>query len=222
MRVALSDAVWWSAGAALAFMLLMPPHKTGDRLGLRRFVTPEVSSEWRVGQRFRMNAPELNGISIRAVAVGSVSGRFRLTVRDRDARDVERSGYVSAEALVRDDHFTFMFEPIEDSTDHEYQFDIVPAPDMPGRGVALRATKGPRPEGFALRINNAPRWASLAFQTHTPSVSSFRSLIGARDPDRPPRWLALLGLFGVWISMRWVLRAVRRREEPPIDAKGVA
>ena len=202
------DAAWWALGLVVAIALVAPRPKTGDGLGLRRYRTVEVSDEYRVAQRFRMNAPGLHGVDVRAAAVGPVSGSFRLTLRDRDASDVERSIDVSAEDLVREKRYLFRFEPIENSADHEYQLEIAPAPSSPGRGVALWATKGARAPERALRINDVQRWGSLAFQTHTPSVPLLQALLQARDPDRPPQWLALVGLFGAWIALRFVLRGV--------------
>ena len=212
------EAAWWLLGAVMLGVLLAPPTKTSDRLGLRRFLTPEVSSEWRVGQRFTMNAPEMDGIEICAAAVGRASGSFRVSVRDLDARDVERSADVSAADLLRDSCYLVRFEPIEDSADHQFQIDIAPSPDRPGRGVALRATKGPRPEQAALRINDVPRWGSLAFQSHTPSRSMFRTLLSANEPERPPRWLALIAFLAAWLSIRFIFHAIVPDEALAADA----
>jgi hypothetical protein len=220
-QTVLVEALWLLPGLALAATLFLPPPKTGDALGLRRFRTIEVSPEYQVAQRFRMNAPGLNAIEIRPAAVGPVSGRFRLTLRDRDARNVERSAEVVAADFVRESRYLFAFDPIADSADHEYQLEIAVAPSDPGRGVALWATRGDRPEGSALRINNAPRWGSLAFQTATPSVSLFRRLLADRDPGGPPRWLAMAGLFGAWVAFRFVLKGVLAAHDPVAAASAV-
>jgi hypothetical protein len=215
IRASFADLAWWSLGLLLAAAVFGPPQHVGERLGLRRHLTPQVSDEWRIGQRFRMDAPMLNGVEIRAAAVGPVSGRVRLALQDRDAREVQRSAEVAAAELVREGSYVFRFEPIAKSADHEYQFEIAPAADDPGRGVALWATKGPREEYSALRINNERRWGSLAFQTYTPAVSVFNRLIQADDSARPSAWLALVGLFGGWLALRFVLRAVAAAEPEP-------
>ena len=221
-RVTVVDAIWCALGVLLAVGLVLPPSKTGEGLGLRRFRTVDVSGDYWIAQRFRMNAPDLTGVEIRPVAVGPVSGRYRLTIRDRDARNVERSTDVAAADLVRESRYRFRFEPIADSVDHEYQLEIAPAADDPGRGVALWANKGARVEGSALRINNAPRWASLAYQTETPTMSPLRSLLAPGDPERPPRWLALVGLLGSWIALRFVLHGLAAAQDDPDALRSAA
>ncbi len=212
------QGLWLALGIVMAVVLAMPPEKTGQGLGLRRFLTVEVSREYPIAQRFRMNAPDLTGIEIRPAAVGPVRGRFRLVLRDRDGRDVERSIEVAAADLVREGRYQSTFAPIGESAGHEFQFEMLVSPSDPGRGVALWASKGGRPEGSALRINNAPRWASLAFQTETPAVSLLRRLVNGGDPSRPPRWLALVGFAASWVALRFVLNGLlaasdRRRGE---------
>ena len=204
------DALWVLLGGLLVAVLVEPPDVTGESLGLRRHLTPPVSEEWRVAQRFRMNAPDLNAIELQPETVGPVRGTYLLTVRDRDARGVERITEVKAEDLVRDDSFVYRFETIEDSEGHEFEFEIASVPDDPGSGVALWATKGERAEGAAMRINNEARWGSLAYQAHTPVVSPLRSLLSPGDAARPPRWLGLVGVVGLWLSLRFVFRSAAR------------
>ena len=223
LRAVLVEGLWLAPGIALAATLFLPPSKTGDTLGVRRYRTIEVSSEYQIAQRFRMNAPGLHAIEIRPAAVSEVRGHFRLTLRDRDARNVERSADVAAADLVREPRYRFSFDPIADSEDHEYQLEIAVAPSDPGRGVALWATRGERSEGSAMRINNAPRWGSLAFQTATPSMSLYRTLLANRNPDAAPRWLALVGLFGAWIALRFVLTGVlAATDRIPSESTGAA
>jgi hypothetical protein len=208
-------------GLMIAAALLAPRPKTGDSLGLRRFQA-EVSERYRVAQRFTMNAPGLDGIAVRAAAIGPVSGSLRLTLRDREESGVERTADVTAADLVREKRYLFRFEPIENSAGREYQLEIAPTPSSPGRGVALWATRGERPPERALWINDVPRWGSLAFQTYTPSVSLLRALLSARDPDRPPRWLALVGLLAAWIALRFVLREVMTAPDAGADTAAAA
>ena len=206
-------------GILLAGVLVTSPDLTRDRLGIRRMLTPPVSDEWRIGQRFRMNAPELNAIELQPEAVGPVGGSLRLTLRDRDARESVRVADVKAADLVRDDSYVFRFDVMDDSLDHEYELEIAPSPDDPGYGVAFRATKGERAEDGALRINDVPRWGSLAYRTYTPRVSILNALLMPAGAGRPPRWLGLAAVVGIWISLRFVLRAAtslpgRQAREP--------
>ena len=41
-------------------------------LGLKRFTSPELNGDWRVAQRFTMDAPGLSAIEVIPVAVGEV------------------------------------------------------------------------------------------------------------------------------------------------------
>src|SRR6266849_8882983 len=54
---------------------------TGDRLGIRRFVTPEITPAWRIAERFRMNTDGLRAITIRPAVVGAPEGRVRFELR---------------------------------------------------------------------------------------------------------------------------------------------
>jgi hypothetical protein len=199
---------WWALGVLIVAALITPPRSAGDSLGMRRFLTPEVSSDWQVAQVFQMPARRLNAIELRASAVGQVRGSLRLRLSEMDG-DVERIADVPAADFVRSDAYVFRFTPIGESDGRRFRLDVIPSPDAPGRGVAFWATKGERLEpGEGLLINDAPRWASLAFQAHPSPVSLLRALVTARDPDRPPRWLALVGLVGGWVALRFVLRGV--------------
>jgi hypothetical protein len=154
-----------------------------------------------------MDDPNLDGIELRAAAVGDVRGALMFTLRDVDT-GVEVSRQIPANDLVRDDSYVFEFPPVALSAGHEFRLDIVPSPDDAGSGVAFWATKGERLEYGGLSINGTARWASLAFQTHTPAVAPARAMFGPRDPQRPPRWLAGVGLAGAWVALRFVLRAL--------------
>jgi hypothetical protein len=150
-----------SAGTGKMFGL------TGDRLGIRRFVTPEIASEWRIGELFRMNTGGLHAITIRPAVVGSPAGRVRLELRSvtPHAARVFRSAEVSAAEFAASDTYRFEFAPIPDSRDVIYRLDILSSPDAPSRGVALRATRGERLTNGVLLINGVERWADLAFET---------------------------------------------------------
>ena len=210
-----SNGAWWVLGLVLGVGLLLGKLPTGDALGMRRFLTPQASTEWILAQRFRMNTKGLSAIEIRAAAHGPVGGRYLLTLRDLDAPSVMRTEEIAATDLIRNESYAFRFPGIEDSARHLFQFEIAPVRAAPGHGVALWATKGERLDEGGLLINGQPRWASLAFQTHTSTVSLLRALLSARDPHRPPQWLALVGLSGVWIALRFVLKGVNAACDAP-------
>jgi hypothetical protein len=197
-------------GAVIVVATVAPPRLAGDGLGLRRFLVPEVSEEAQIGQRFIMNAPDLEAVEVRAAPVAPVVGAFRFTLREGSRPEVLRQADVAAADLVRRDSYVFRFARVELSRDRPFEFTIAPVPGNPGRGVALWATRGARVSQGGLTINGTLRWASLAFQTHTPAVSPLLALFTAGDPERPPRWLIAAGLIGSWISLRFVLREVVR------------
>ena len=202
-----SDAAWLLTGVTLCAVLLTPYSSAHDRLGLRRFSTPEVTPKVQVGQRFRMDANGLNGFEFRARAVAPVGGRFQLTLRALGAPSVERRGLVRAEELVRSSSYVFRFAPLDNSADRLFEFRVASLPTDPGRGVALLATRGDRVADGGALFNDALRWASLAFETHTTAETPLWALLHPPDPDRPPRWLALVSLLIGWILLRFVLRA---------------
>ncbi len=201
--------LWLVAGVALTAVLLADPLTTGDELGVRRFQTLEVGAAYRIAQRFRMNADGLTAIEIRPSVIAPVHGRFRLLLRDRDFPN-ERVADVTAEELGAGDTYLFSFAPIPDSRGHEFQLEITPVPSDPGRGVAFWATKGNRLDEGGLLINERPRWASLAFQTLTTTSPPIRALMRRPDSDRPPQWLALVGLLGSWVALGFVLTVSAR------------
>jgi hypothetical protein len=140
------------------------------------------------------------------------------TLRDVDT-GVEVSTHVPAADLVRAKSYVFGFPPIELSAGHEFQLDVVSSPGDAGSGVAFWATKGVRLDYGGLSINGTPRWASLAFQTHTPAVAPVRMMFGPRDPQRPPRWLAAVGLAGAWLALRFILKALVASADGPLLAR---
>jgi hypothetical protein len=205
-------------GILLVLLLVTPPRTAGDSLGVRRFLTPEVGTKFRLTQLFVMDDPDLSGIELRAAAVGPVRGHLMFTLRDVDT-GIEVSAGVPAADVVRDASYLFAFPPIELSSGHEFRLDVVSPPGDAGSGVAFWATKGERLDYGGLSINGTPRWASLAFQTHTPAVAPVRAMFGPRDPQRPPRWLAAIGLSGAWLALRFVLKAMVASADEPLLAR---
>jgi hypothetical protein len=185
---------------------------------VRRFLTPEVGGAFRVAQLFLMDDLDLSGVEIRAAAVGPVSGSLLFTLRDIDTGHEVRA-HVAAADLVRAESYVFWFPPIQLSSGHEFRLDVGPSPGTSRSGVAFWATKGARLDYGGLFINDTPRWASLAFQTRTPAVAPIRTIFGARDPGRPPRWLAVIGLAGAWLALRFVLKAVAASADDPLLAR---
>jgi hypothetical protein len=221
-RVGLSsaNAIWLGIGLVLAVSLVLPPSvASGQSLGLRRFLTPAIGTRWRIAQHFRMNAPNLHAVEIRAAQVGPAAGNFRLVLRDLDIPGIERSEQVSAAALLNASRYVFEFAPIPDSKDHAYELEITTAGDNPGRGVALWATKGQPPETGHLIIER-PRWARLVFQTYPRGEPYYRLLLGASEPAGPPRWLGLAGLLAAWLAIWPVLHAVKEGDGVPSRDEG--
>lgn len=209
---AIGDALWAAVGLALGVALVFPPETVGDDLGLRRFLTPEITGGVRVAQRFVMDAPDLHAIEISAAAVGPVSGTVRLALRDARSGDVYASEEIPAQALVGDSVFVFRFAPQPVSFAREYRLEVTAAAENPSRGVALWATKGDRLADGGLLLNDRPRWASLAFQTRTPARAPIVAMLGGSG--RPGHWLAFIALAGAWVALRFVLKAVA----VPVDA----
>jgi hypothetical protein len=199
---------WWGVAAAIAVALSLPPAHAGDSLGIRRFLSPEVTTATRVGQRFRMNSRNLDAIEIRVVKVGPVDGAYQLTLADGRTGEVVRRAEVAAVDVARGESYRFEFEPVAFSEERLFDFEIAAAPENPGRGVAVWATKGERLTEGGLLINGTTRWASLAFEASTPAARPVVALFRAPQAARPPRWLALVGLIAAWIVLRPVLRAL--------------
>lgn len=173
---------------------------SGERLGVRRMVTPELSPEWRVSERFRMNTNGLSAITVRPVAVGSPAGRIRLELRSLTAyaAPVSRTVEVPVASLVRSSSYRFSFAPIADSRGVAYQLDISSSPGAPSRGVAFRATRGEGLRNAALLINDRERWADLAFQTE--------STQGTLATVKAATVLTLL--CGAWVAFVLLLREI--------------
>ena len=218
----LATVSWWAVAVIAVTILTAPRDSVGDGLGLKRFLTPEVSDGWVIGQRFRMDSHNLEAIEIHAEPVGAVAGSFVVTLRDLDAEGVVRTREVAAADLVRSESYGFRFPPIGQSAGHLFHLELAPAASNSGRGVALWATKGARLNEGGLLINDQPRWASLAFQTHTPAVSLLRAMVRGDDPGRAPKWLALVGLFGFWIALRFVFKAVAAMDAAVVESAETA
>jgi hypothetical protein len=202
-----ANVAWAVAGAALAAMLLLPHATMGDSLGWRRALTPPVTRQMVAAQRFRMDAQGLSAVEFHAVADGPAAGSYQLTLRDRTDPGVTRTSVVPAAILAGARTFVFRFAPIEASAGRDFELEVAPAPANPGRGIALRITRGDRIEHGGLLLNGVPRWASLAFSTHTATKPPMQALLDARTSDRPPGWLAIAALAVGWVALGFALRA---------------
>ena len=183
-----------------------PPPLPGDRLGWRRFQTPELEGRQRIGQRFRMNADGLAAIDVHPVAVGDVHGRIRLELQTWNGvvGTTIRSAEVPAADVVRAEGYRFEFEPVPDSRGGLYQLVLSSSDPATRTGVALEATKGERfSEGWLL-ANGSERWADLAFQVY------------AVPPPPPPAWVnvrhPLVQLTYAGLALGWVAVAVALRQ----------
>jgi hypothetical protein len=83
---------------------------------------------------------------------------------------------VKAADLIRASTFRFEFQPIIDSKNTPYRFDLTSSAENEAEGVALWATRGDRYGDGAMHVNDVPRWADLAFETFAPTPSRWRML----------------------------------------------
>lgn len=210
MKLARWMGVAWWAIPVLYMALLAAPSVTlpGDDLGIRRFQTPPLSPDMRLGQTFTMTGNGLHTIQVFPVAVaGRVSGdvRFELfEVRDNQLIPVGTTE-ILAEDVVRAPSYRFEFAAIPDSRDRTYRLDLVAAP---AEGVAFWATKGDRYEGGSMHANGRDRWADLAFRAYAPAPSIWNRFMAlwATNPVRAA--LATAALTAVWLLLGLALRAL--------------
>jgi len=208
-RTATVSSAWALIAAVNGWALVEPPDHAGASLGARRFVTPAVTTNLPLAQTFRMKMPDLNGIDLRAEAVGQVGGRIRLELVDFDIDRgplVIRSAEIDARALVQGESYTLQFEPVADSDGHRFRLDILSSSDAPSSGVGFWAGKGERyPDGPPV-ANERERWAGLAFQAHTPARSTLSALLDSRHLPHASGPIALSSLFIGWLALGVVLR----------------
>lgn len=168
------------------------PAPTGDSLGLRRFLTPEVAGATQITEQFVMNRAGLRSIALRAAAVGRVDGDIRVDlwqVRGHDASLV-RHGVLRARDLAERGVYRFEFAPLSDSRNATYRLVLASSSDHPSHGVAFWATRGDRLEDATLMYGTIDRWADLAFRTDTVPP----------PPMRPAAMLALAILAVSWVA----------------------
>jgi hypothetical protein len=208
----------WIAGWALVVaaaaisLTVRPVALPADDVGLRRFQVP-VNPEIAVSQTFAMTADGLNAVQFQPEAVGDApSGTLTYELTETGS-GVVRHGEIPVARALSSSPFTVEFEPIDDSKDAVYRFDLASSPSQPANGIAVWATKGGRYPAGTLQINGRDRWADLAFKALAPGVQSdWERLVSMQSP--PPgisSRTAILAALAVYLLMcGLVLRAFSR------------
>lgn len=192
---------------------LAQPGTPGNGAFLRRFTTPEIRREYTFAQRFRMNRDGLNAIEFHPTSAGSLaSGEIRFALvdmTDDDRERVVRTGGVPWTSVVNRSSYRFEFAPIADSRHKSYRFEI--SATAANSGVALVAAKGvDRYPDNAMAVNGRVRWAGLIYQTTTVTPSTLSALWTGRTDGGVPGKVVLALLFGNWLLIGLLLRALAR------------
>jgi hypothetical protein len=200
------------AAAAALSLTSRPVVLPADDPGLRRFQVP-VTPEMTVSQTFAMTADGLHAVEFQPAAVSDApSGNLTYELTEAGS-GVVRHGSIPVVGALSSSPYTVEFEPIEDSKDAMYRFELLSSPSEPARGIAVWATKGDRYVGGALQINGRDRWADLGFKALAPGArSAWERLVSMQSP--PPglssRGVILAGLAAYILMCGFVLRAVSR------------
>jgi hypothetical protein len=200
------------ATAAVISMTVPPVALPADDLGLRRFQVP-VTPEMTVSQTFAMTADGLHAIEFQPQQVSDAPAGSLAYELTEEGSGVVRRGSIPVVRALSSSPYTVEFEPIDDSKDSSYRFDLSSSPSEPASGVAVWATKGERYRGGALQINGRDRWADLGFKALAPGArSTWERLVSMQSP--PPglssRGVILAGLAAYLLMCGVVLRAVSR------------
>jgi hypothetical protein len=225
-------SAWASLGLICALSLkLSPTILPSDDLGLAGFRTPEVTRNMQLGQTFEMNADGLHAVEFYPAATDRpVSGMLRLQLVDTTGvgEAIVRTSVVDAADVVRTASYRYEFEPIRNSRNRQYRFDLIsdeqsradasfaeddagahgpPRQSAETAGIAVWATKGERYPGGYLYANGRRRWADMAFRTFAPTFSVWHSLAAARGAGRSQWIVVLASLVATWISLGIALLA---------------
>ena len=205
---------WTLVAAAAAISLnVRPAVLPADDVGWRKFQVP-VNRETAVSQTFAMTADGLHAVEVQAEAVGEApSGILTYELSETGSGVVRRGEVPVARVLASSSPFTVEFEPIEDSKDAVFRFDLASSALEPASGIAVWATKGDDYPDGALQINGRDRWADLAFKALAPGAQSdWERLVSMRSP--PPgvsSRTAILAALAVYMLMcGFVLRVFSR------------
>lgn len=197
---------WWLL-PGIHGLLLTAPSVTlpGDDLGIRRFQTPSLGPDMRLGQTFAMTSDGLHAIEVFPVAgAGRISGdvRFELYEVRSDQVIPVYTAEVLADEVVRGPSYRFEFAPIPFSRDRTYRLDLVASP---AEGVAFWATMGERYQGGSMHANGRDRWADLAFRVHAPAPSVWSRLMTLRDTNPARVYLMMAAYTAIWLLLGLVL-----------------
>lgn len=207
---------WWSTPAVYVLLLAAPSVTLpGDDLGLRRFRTPPLGPDLRLGQTFTMTGDGLYAIDVFPVVAGErVSGDVRFELYDvgNDVATPIRTAEVLAADVVGEALYRFEFASIPDSHDRTYRLDLVASL---AEGVAFWATKGERYAGGRMHANGRDRWADLSFRTHAPAPSIWARLMALRKTNPVRAYLVVGSLTAIWLLLGAVLRMLDRIPPEP-------
>jgi len=200
------------AAAAAVSLTVRPAVLPADDVGWRKFQVP-VNGEIAVSQTFAMTADGLHGVEVQAEAVGEAPSGILAYELTETGSGVVRQGEIPVARALSSQAFTVEFEPIEDSKDAAYRFDLSSSHSQPASGIAVWATKGDRYRDGALQINGRDRWADLAFKALAPGArSDWERLVSMQSP--PPgisSRTAIVAALAVYMLMcGFVLRAFSR------------
>jgi hypothetical protein len=193
-------------------MTMRPVALPADDLGLRRFQVP-VTPEMTVSQTFAMTADGLHAVEFQPQAVTDAPSGTLTYELTEEGSGVVRHGSIPVVRALSASPYIVEFEPIDDSKDSVYRFDLSSSASEPASGIAVWATKGERYRGGALQINGRDRWADLGFKALAPGARSvWERLLSMQSP--PPglssRGVILAGLAAYLLMCGFVLRAVSR------------
>lgn len=206
-------AAWWLMPIGYGLLFVMPSVMLpGDNLGIRRFRTPPLGPNIRLGQTFVMPTDGLHAIDVSPVGAGTrPAGDVLFELYELHDAGFERvatrvrSLEVPAEDLLGGSSYGFDFTPILDSKDRTYRLDLVPSP---AQGVAFWATKGERYPGGRMQVNGRERWADLVFRVHAPIPSVWERLMTLHERS-PARVYAVVAAFaGLSLLVPLVLHAL--------------
>lgn len=213
----LSQREWifgWAlvAAAAAISLTIGPVVLPADDVGLRKFQVP-INAETAVSQTFAMTADGLHGVEFRPETVGNVTSGTLTYELTEAGSGVVRHGELPVARVVASSLYTVEFEPIEDSKDSMYRFDLASSPSDPARGIAVWATKGEGYADGALQINGRDRWGDLAFKALSPGGRTVWDRLMAMQSPPPgvsSRTVIFAALAAYMLMSAFVLRAVSR------------
>jgi len=200
---------WWLV-PVVYIVLLAAPSVTlpGDDLGIRRFRTPPLGPDMRLGQTFTMTTDGLHAIDVFPASGGErIVGDVRFELYE--VRNNELIPAATTEVLAEDvmsgPSYQFEFAPIPDSRDRTFRLDLVASP---AEGIAFWATMGERYAGGSLHANGRDRWADLAFRVHAPAPSVWGRLMTLRDTNPVRAYVVMAAFMAIWLLLGLVVHTL--------------